>query len=73
VHWREPVLFKEGDNTEVLTMHFSTRQDFETLNFAARYPERIKERLKMWQSDPTFLKYNNVFFEKEANVTKKTN
>jgi hypothetical protein len=25
VHWREPVLFKEGDNTEVLTMHFSTK------------------------------------------------
>lgn len=70
VHWREPVLFKEGDNTEVLTMHFSTREDFETLNFAARDPERRKERLKIWQSDPTFLKYNNDFFEKEGNLTK---
>ena len=70
VHWREPVLFKEGDNTEVLTMHFSTREDFEKLNFAARDPEKRKERLKVWQSDPTFLKYNNDFFAKEAEVTK---
>lgn len=73
VHWREPVLFKEGDNTEVLTMHFSTREDFETLNFAARDPERRKERLRIWQSDPLFLKYNNDFFEKEAAVTKTDN
>ena len=71
VHWREPVLFKEGDNTEVLTMHFSTREDFENLNIAARDPERRKERLKIWQSDPVFLEYNNKFFEKEAALTKK--
>ena len=70
VHWREPVLFKEGDNTEVLTMHFSTKEDFETLNFVSRDPERRKERLRVWQSDPTFLKYNNDFFEKEGNLTK---
>ena len=73
VHWREPVLFKEGDNTEVLTMHFSTKEDFEKLNFAARDPEKRKERLKMWQSDPVFLKYNQDFFEKEANLTKTNN
>jgi hypothetical protein len=70
VHWREPVLFKEGDYTEVLTMHFSTREDFEKLNFAARNPEERKERLKTWQSDPVFLKYNEDFFEKEGNLTK---
>jgi hypothetical protein len=70
VHWREPVLFKEGDYTEVLTMHFSTREDFEKLNFAARNPEERKERLKTWQSDPVFLKYNENFFEKEGNLTK---
>lgn len=70
VHWREPVLFEEGDNTEVLTMHFSTREDFEKLNFAARDPEERKKRLKTWQSDPVFLKYNEDFFEKEGNLTK---
>lgn len=70
VHWREPILFKEGDNTEVLTMHFSTREDFEKLNFAARDPEERKKRLKTWQSDPVFLKYNEDFFEKETNLTK---
>lgn len=70
VHWREPVLFKEGDNTEVLTMHFSTRKDFEELNIVARDPEERKKRLKIWRSDPIFLKYNEDFFEKEANLTK---
>lgn len=70
VHWREPVLFKEGDNTEVLTMHFSTREDFEKLNFTARDTEERKKRLKVWQSDPVFLKYNEDFFEKEGNLTK---
>lgn len=73
VHWREPVLFKDGDNTEVLTMHFSTREDFEKLNFAARDPQKRKERLKIWQSDPLFLKYNDTFFEKEAALTKTDN
>jgi hypothetical protein len=73
VHWREPVLFKEGDNTEVLTMHFSTIKDYETLNNIARDPEERKNRLKVWQSDPIFLKYNNDFFEKEANLTKTNN
>jgi hypothetical protein len=51
-------------------MHFSTRQDFETLNIAARDPEERKKRLRLWQSDPVFLKYNEEFFEKETNLTK---
>ena len=65
VHWREPVKFKEGDRTEVLTMHFSKREDFEKLNFAARSPEERQKRLALWRSDPTFLKYNENFFAKE--------
>jgi hypothetical protein len=73
VHWREPVLFKEGDNTEVLTMHFSTIEDYEKLNNVSRDPEARKKRLKLWQSDPVFLKYNEDFFEKEANLTKTNN
>ena len=73
VHWREPVLFKEGDNTEVLTMHFSTIEDYEKLNNVSRDPEARKKRLKLWQSDPVFLKYNEDFFEKEGNLTKTNN
>jgi hypothetical protein len=65
VHWREPVLFKQGDNTEVLTMHFSTKEDFEKLNIAARDPEKRKQRLATWQADPLFAQYNKDFFEKE--------
>ena len=73
VHWREPVLFKEGDNTEVLTMHFSTMEDYNKLNNVSRDPEARKNRLKLWQSDPVFLKYNEDFFEKEGNLTKTNN
>jgi hypothetical protein len=65
VHWREPVLFKEGDITEVLTMHFSTIEDFEKLNNVSRDPEKRKERLATWQADPVFAQYNKDFFEKE--------
>jgi len=73
VHWREPVLFKEGDNTEVLTMHFSTIEDYNKLNNVSRDPEARKDRLRLWQSDPVFLKYNEDFFEKEGNLTKTNN
>jgi hypothetical protein len=64
-HWREPVFFKDGDNTEVLTMHFATRKDFEELNNVSRDPEKRKQRLATWQADPVFAQYNKDFFEKE--------
>lgn len=67
-HWREPVLFKEGNNTEVLTMHFSTKKDFEELNFVARDPEARKERLKKWNSDPVFVQYKENFAQKEDSL-----
>jgi hypothetical protein len=69
VHWREPVLFKEGDVTEVLTMHFSTREDYENLNDVSRDPEKRKVRLATWQADPVFAQYNKDFFEKEDALT----
>jgi hypothetical protein len=72
-HWRDPILFKEGDNTEVLTMHFSTRKDFEELNNSAREQEKRDERLANWKKDPVFAKYNKDFFEKEALVVKTEN
>ena len=64
-HWREPVRFKNGDNTEVLTMHFSKKKDFEELNFAARDPEARKARLALWREDPVFMKYIEDFDTKE--------
>jgi hypothetical protein len=69
VHWREPVLFKEGDITEVLTMHFSTRSDYDKLNDVSRDPEKRKTRLATWQADPVFEQYNKDFFEKEDALT----
>jgi hypothetical protein len=72
-HWREPVLFKEGDNTEVLTMHFSTKKDFEELNQSARAKEKRDERLALWNTDPVFVKYNSDFFQKEELLNKTKN
>lgn len=72
-HWREPVLFKEGDNTEVLTMHFSTKKDFEELNLSARAQDKRDARLAKWKEDPVFAKYNEDFFNKEVELTNKDN
>jgi hypothetical protein len=67
-HWREPVRFKEGDNTEVLTMHFSTIKDFQELNLPARAPEARQQRLDTWRSDPIFMKYIEDFDKKEKSL-----
>jgi hypothetical protein len=64
-HWREPIDFKDGDNTEVLTMHFSTKEDFEKLNFVAREQEKRDERLALWNADPVFSKYKDQYYQKE--------
>jgi hypothetical protein len=69
VHWRDPVLFKEGDNTEVLTMHFATLKDFEELNGPARAQDKRDARLASWKADPVFAKYNDDFFKKENSLT----
>jgi hypothetical protein len=68
VHWREPVRFKDGDRTEVLTMHFSAPKDFHELNLPARAPEARKQRLETWRQDPVFMKYIEDFDEKEKNL-----
>jgi hypothetical protein len=72
-HWREPVLFKDGDNTEVLTMHFSRRQDFEALNLPARAPEERQKRLDKWMADPLFTRYQKEYDQKEEalNINRK--
>ncbi len=70
-HWREPVLFKDGDNTEVLTMHFSNKEDFEKLNKSARDPEERKKRLDRWNADPTFERYQKEYSDKESKITNK--
>lgn len=67
-HWREPVKFEEGDNTEVLTMHFSRREDFEQLNLPARSPEEREKRMNKWVQDPQFVKYREDFMEKDQAV-----
>lgn len=68
-HWREPVLFKDGDSTEVLTMHFSRRQDFEALNLPARAPEERQKRIDRWMQDPIFSRYQSEYKEKEFALT----
>lgn len=65
IHWRDPIKFKDGDNTEVLTMHFSTREDYEKLNIPARDPEAREARLAKWNADPRFKQFQLEFQEKE--------
>lgn len=68
VHWREPVRFKDGDRTEVLTMHFSAPKDFHELNIPARAPEARKKRLETWRQDPVFMSYIEEFDKKEKSL-----
>jgi hypothetical protein len=71
-HWREPVLFKEGDHTEILTMHFSTKKDFEDLDFVTKSLELKKEKIKKWNLDPVFLQHKENFTKKEESLKKKS-
>lgn len=64
VHWRKPILFKDGDNTEVLTMHFSKKEDFEKLNHLARDPEARKKRLASWKENPQYSGYVDKYNKK---------
>lgn len=66
IHWREPILFNDGDNTEVLTMHFSTKKDFEELNFVARSQEEREKRMNAWVKDPKFYKYQEEYYKKDS-------
>jgi hypothetical protein len=61
VHWRKPILFKEGNNTEVLTMHFSKKEDFETLNISSRNLEAREERLARWNNVPEYARYKEEY------------
>jgi hypothetical protein len=67
-HWREPILFKEGDNTEVLTMHFSTMEDYNELNIASRDADARKKRIASWSNDPIYKKYTDDYEKKNAFV-----
>jgi len=66
IHWRDPILFNDGDNTEVLTMHFSTRKDFEELNFVARAQEEREKRMNSWVKNKNFLRYQEEYYKKNS-------
>jgi hypothetical protein len=70
VHWRKPFLFREKDNTEVLTMHFSKKEDFETLNGPARQTEARDARLEMWGKVPEYVRYWQEYQEENALIAK---
>ena len=66
IHWRDPILFNDGDNTEVLTMHFSTKKDFEELNFVARAQEEREKRMNSWVKSQNFLRYQEEYYKKDS-------
>jgi len=66
IHWRDPILLKEGDNCEVWTAHFAVQKDFDELNIPARDPEARKVRFKEWKEKSKFDEYNDAWQEKMA-------
>jgi hypothetical protein len=68
VHWRDPILFKDGDKTEVLTMHFSRIKDHEELNKASRNKEARDKRLATWKQNPAFASYSEKYQKKNELV-----
>jgi len=71
VHWRNPVLFREGDSTEVLTMHFSNKEDFENLNDLARKVEEREARLEKWGQIPEYVEYWQQYEKQNDLVVKR--
>lgn len=63
IHWRDPILLKEGDNCEVWTAHFAVKEDFDELNISARSPEARKIRFQEWKEKSKFDEYNNWWQE----------
>jgi hypothetical protein len=70
VHWREPIIFNDGDNTEVLTMHFSKKEDYEELNVIARSVEEREKRLNFWRLNPKYNKYHVEYADKNLLLNK---
>jgi hypothetical protein len=61
IHWREPMILDNGDNCEVLTMHFATWKDFEELNLPAREPEARELRMKEWKEKSKYSEYQHNY------------
>lgn len=68
IHWRDPIILKEGDNCEVWTAHFAVQKDFDELNIPARDPEARKIRFKEWKEKSKFDEYNDAWQEEMANL-----
>ena len=68
IHWREPIFFNDGDNTEVLTMHFSKKEDYEKLNIIARDPEERQKRLDSWILNSNYNQYHIEYTDKDSKL-----
>ena len=70
IHWRDPILLKEGDNCEVWTAHFAVQKDFDELNIPARDPEARKIRFQEWKEKSKFDEYNDAWQAKMVKLEK---
>lgn len=61
IHWREPKILKDGDNCEVLTMHFSVEKDYIELNESARKQEARDARRQEWREKSNYQKHQDDF------------
>lgn len=70
IHWRDPIILKEGDNCEVWTAHFAVQRDFDELNIPARDPEARKIRFQEWKEKSKFDEYNDSWQEQMTKLEK---
>ena len=61
IHWRDPIILRDGDNCEVWTAHFAVQKDFDELNAPARTPEARKARFQEWKEKSKFDEYNDAW------------
>jgi len=71
IHWRDPIILKEGDNCEVWTAHFAVQKDFNELNIPARDKEARRLRMEEWKEKSKFTEYNLDWQDKMAALEQK--
>jgi len=71
VHWRENIVLDKNEETAVLTLHFSNREDHQRLNNFARLPHEREKRKNANREDPSFQKYNQEWEQERVNFNKK--
>ena len=61
IHWRENIILNENEKTEVLTFHFSLKEDHQSLNKTSRQQEERNSRLLIAETNPKMIAYKELW------------